>query len=460
MNNLQQKYLDRFSTILIYFIIFQPVLDIITSISIFYFETTITLGIVVRLLFMLLAITFIFLYKKNRLGKIALILLCSFIMVIGIGFIAGFFVKPIFSVFAEVQFYAKSFYFIVMFISYTLALTLLREYFADRLTEIVIKPIVIAMTIIGVVFVLAIITGTGFETYRYMKAGTKAWFHAGNEIGAALSIGLPVVILFAIQKTKKITHVLYWLPALLVIFSLIMIGTKVGYLAVMFTLVVAFLSLVVFLFSKKQHMKPSLAIVTLILVATTLVSPYTPVFLNTGLHFSYIDEKKQDDDDEEVIEEEIVIPEDSKLGHFIDENRIVSVLLSGRQYFWIETHQMFLEAPLVQKLFGMGYAGNYPKKAKLIEMDLHDIFYSYGMIGFLLFISPFLYAISRIVKNREKYREKILNIEFVMLLCSIVLGLGIAFIAGHVLIAPAVSIYLAVILAYLFVNFYIVKTGN
>jgi len=125
----------------------------------------------------------------------------------------------------------------------------------------------------------------------------------------------------------------------------------------------------------------------------------------------------------------------------------------------VETQQMFLEAPLLQKLFGMGYAGNYLDTPKLIEMDFLDLFYSYGIVGFFVFLLPFIYAIATITINFKLNKSKLYKLEFGLVLCSLILGLAIAFIAGHVLFAPAVSIYLAVLLAYIFADFELVKKG-
>ena len=50
-----------------------------------------------------------------------------------------------------------------------------------------------------------------------------------------------------------------------------------------------------------------------------------------------------------------------------------------------------------QKLLGMGYAGNFKYNEqkqpdpKLIEMDFHDWFYDFGIIGFVLLMIPFIY---------------------------------------------------------------------
>ena len=93
------------------------------------------------------------------------------------------------------------------------------------------------------------------------------------------------------------------------------------------------------------------------------------------------------------------------------------------------------EAPMSQKLLGMGYAGNYKEQPKLIERDFHDWFYSFGIIGFILLVIPFLYfGIKFIACIFTKFKQ-IFTVKYAMVIAAILLGLGISFMAGHILIA-------------------------
>ena len=46
---------------------------------------------------------------------------------------------------------------------------------------------------------------------------------------------------------------------------------------------------------------------------------------------------------------------------------------------------IYERANTYQKLFGIGYINNN-KTTKMIEMDYFDIFYSHGIVGFLIFV--------------------------------------------------------------------------
>ena len=105
----------------------------------------------------------------------------------------------------------------------------------------------------------------------------------------------------------------------------------------------------------------------------------------------------------------------------------------------------------------MGYAGNYTDKIKLIEMDFHDLFFAFGIVGFLIYLIPLLYfGITLFIRMITNFK-KIMTVKYMLLASTLILSLGIGFMSGHVLTAPAVSIFFVVILAYIIVDFEIKK---
>lgn len=192
--------------------------------------------------------------------------------------------------------------------------------------------------------------------------------------------------------------------------------------------------------------KLNLSFVTVLLAVVLILSPMMPAFSNTGIHIQDL-EKRQEQ--EASLEEAEVIVSQNQDNH--ETNKVVKLLLSGRQIFLKDMHRMYMDAPFVQKIFGMGYAGRYTDKPKLIEMDFFDLFYSYGVMGSFLFLLPLFYGAFLILKRDS--RKSISIIDLVLISSSLLLGLGIAFIAGHVLFAPSVNIYIAVLLAYIHKRF-------
>ena len=106
-------------------------------------------------------------------------------------------------------------------------------------------------------------------------------------------------------------------------------------------------------------------------------------------------------------------------------------------------------------MIGMGFSGDYTKQLppKMIEMDFYDLFFSfrYHGIGFLLWVLPLLIVGLTVLVRLFKDPSQLLDESFMMYSTAIVLALGIAFVAGHVFTAPAVTIYFAAAAAYLFV---------
>ena len=72
-------------------------------------------------------------------------------------------------------------------------------------------------------------------------------------------------------------------------------------------------------------------------------------------------------------------------------------------------------------------------------MDILDIFYHLGVIAVILFLIPFLVLLYLLIKNRFRLTK-----ERVFYILMILMSLGISTIAGHVYMAPAVSIYVVI----------------
>ncbi|EJR48012.1 hypothetical protein IIM_04274 [Bacillus cereus VD107] len=471
----------RFEHFLLFFIILQPVLDLLTSLSIILLKANATVGILVRFLIMAVGGIYILIQAKEKENRKFLIYLILLAVVLGIGFINNTLVKNPIVLGEEVKFVAKALYIYIMLGSYILALKSLKK--TVNISDKVRNSIVYSTLIINAVMVISISTSTDFGSYEWMKVGSRGWFFAGNELGSILAIIFPIVVLYSIQKTKSVKQVLYWIPSLLMIYSLIQVGTKVGMGSIGATLAAAIGIIVLqLLFDRKNPNKKSLvlnafiAVVLLAGVAGTF--KMTPLAQNMGIHNNYLSEQNvaQQGQKEKEIKEKIKKEEKQHKVEKPEEKAKIeaevkkelekeqkkenqeNLIFSGRQVYEERHKQFFKEAPMSQKLLGMGYAGNFKYNEqkqpdpKLIEMDFHDWFYDFGIIGFALLMIPFIYYGLRILLAFITRFKEIFNIKYGMLSASLVLALGIAYIAGHILTAPGVGIYFVVVLAYLIVD--------
>jgi hypothetical protein len=445
----------RILNLFLIFILFQPVIDILTTLSIVQFESSATVGVLIRFLYMFAGLVFILLHvKRSKLAKFSFmyLLILGLFTVLTLG--VNYFIKSPFYVGQELKFFIKVVYVNIVFLNFILVFSIMKEKGIDLFKKSL-KYIMISSLIISVSMIISLITGTSLESYESAKIGYTGWFFAGNEIGAIIAIILPILCLYAINKTITIKDFYFWIPVIFASFSLLMLGTKVGYGAILITLAAAvFVSAIEFWRKKKEqgfNNKNNLIISTVLLLALLVSTPFTPVFNNINVHLGFLgfDTNEQADDEQSPDENE----EKEKEEKHLSSKQVQNLILSSREEFLAQHTEDYMESPLLQKAFGVGYAGNYTEPdPKMIEMDFYDLFFSYGILGFIVFMAPILYFTFRIAKALFKDLPGFFRPYPLMLSASVVLTLGIAYFAGHVFTAPSVSIYFGLIFALLIIK--------
>ncbi|OIK16339.1 hypothetical protein BIV60_04825 [Bacillus sp. MUM 116] len=402
------------------YIILQPVLDLFTSLSLRLLGHDFTLGLLIRFAFLVFMGLYAIVFSKWV--RSYFLLLAAFLI---IHLLVNHPLKPVFSFSTEMKYLVKLVYFNVVLLFY---FVLFRRVEGSKRQK-VLDSIVISMTIIGGGMVISGLTGTAFNSYSWEKVGHVGWFYAGNEIGAILAMGFPVVVLAALQKSNWT-----WISVVFLIYSLFALGTKVGFGAMVIVLIFALLmSLYSLAKERNGWMRPTM--LTALFIGSLCYFPFSSLAQNMNMHLNWL-ESNQLQAMEEV----------KSNTHDI---QVDNLMLSGRENFLSVQKHYFNEAPILQKLFGMGYGGNYQKQPKMIEMDFYDVFYSLGIIGFILYFIPLAWILIRTVRHTLSYFPESFSIRTVLIALGAVLGLGIAFTAGHVLTAPGVSVYLGLLLAYL-----------
>lgn len=453
VNKLKQTD-NYFPHFLLLFIVFQPILDLLTSFSIYVLHMSATVGIVVRFAFMLLALGYLLLHHKQPGAKKYIIYLCLFGIVLAIGLVNNLMVKSPISFGEEVKFILKSVYPIVLLFGYIIALKELKN--NDYVFHKVITYFLYATLILSISLIAAMVTGTDFQSYPHSKIGSRGWFFAGNDLSSIFAIMFPIVVLYSVHKTTSFSKFYYWIPTVLAMYASIMVGTKVGYGAILVTLGVALLfSFIQYMIYRKQEGKGFSHLVNTVIAAVILggllaLTPQTPIAKNMSIHLQMYEYKKSVQEEKERKEGK-VIKEEHKPGELSD-SEVKSLIYSDRDKYLKVYKQYYKDVPLSQKLFGMGYAGNYTTKIKLIEMDFYDLFFAFGIVGFLMYLLPILYFGIKIFIRIITNFKKLFSTKHMLLASTLVLSLGIAFMSGHVLTAPAVSIFFAVILAYMIVD--------
>ncbi|WLR49018.1 O-antigen ligase family protein [Halobacillus litoralis] len=460
---------ELFEKLLLIFIIIQPILDILTYFSMQALNASLTIGIIVRVLFMAASLWFIFFGNSSRLKKYVITYLIALAAVLTIGLTYNFFAKPIFNPFLELQFLAKTVYFPIMLGAYLLLFTTFDKTLIVRMR--IMKAITIAMVIIAVTMFLAILTGTSSATYEWNKFGFKGWFNSGNEIGSIIAISFPLVYIYTLNKVDSLKKLYYFIPMIFIALVSILLGTKVGFFAVLGASLIVFVSYLIYWLiskvkgvSKESHLPLRLISSLIFLILFLIATPFSPTFSNVSGDVGQINEQREATEapDGDGTEEEAGEGDEGTKGgddaaaalgeQALIESPILKIILSSRNIYFAHIYGMYEEADIVQKSFGMGYAGNYEDIRKLIEMDFFDLFFSFGILGILLILTPFLIIAGLFLKLLFKAPGEMLHPQNILILLSIGFGTGIAFLAGHVLYAPAVSIYLAISIVLLLTN--------
>ncbi|MGG0644960.1 O-antigen ligase family protein [Sporosarcina gallistercoris] len=444
---------------LVAFVMIQPIIDVLTTASLLFIDLPLTLGVIIRLAYLgIMAIWIVNESRKSKRARMYLLYLAGLAVFVIINFIVGYTVKEPFYIMQELTYYTKVVYFHVLLFGFILLLeSMKKEDGSDNARQLV-NYFLIASLTISVVFIIAHLTGTSMANYARSKEGWTGWFYAGNEIGASMSMLLPITALFAVYKTTTTRKLLHWLPFVLLSVAMLGLGTKVGYGGILIVLLSIFFGSLLLLLTTKeyparQRVKANSFVSLILLIMLIVATPFTPVFGNMYAHLDILGislEKPPVELDSEG--NEIPPVEGEEEEPLISGEQFENLVFSSRETYKANYVEQFKDAPISQKLFGMGFAGNYDapqphKPLKMIEMDFHDWFFSFGILGFIYMVAPIVWFAGKFIVKLVMNLKQNFNYFSILTGISFLVGIGISYTAGHVLTAPSVSIWLAFLLA-------------
>lgn len=401
------KYIkENISKLLTIFILLQPVLDLITGVCVNLLNINITLGIIIRILFLgLLMYTTVFIYKK----KFSLYTYLA-LAIYSILYLIGIIIYKDGVVFYELQGLLKAIYFPIVLIS---LYDLKDEYQVSKQT--LFKTLFIYLVLILIPNAL----GLGFESYKITKSGSLGFFNAANEISGIISLLTPIMFLIIKDLKNKILKVVYALIYLIVILT---IGTKTPLLTLLITIGFTYLYYMIHCIKKKTYKPLAITGIAIVVALSSLllILPKTNFYKNIKVHLDYLEV-------DNVFE---IFQEYELVDHFIFSQRLTFLDNKSIDY---------IESSTYEKIFGIGYTEK-GEQTKLIEMDYFDIFFSHGIVGAIIIIGIYLYILYKVLSTDRK-----IDFENYMVKLSIFLILLLSFFTGHIITAPAVSI-IAVIL--------------
>lgn len=307
--------------------------------------------------------------------------------------------KQPFYITEEIQFVVKTAYFVMMIFS---VLVILEKRLVKK--DVILQGTAIASIIVGASYWAAILTKTDITSYTYVKAGYSGWFYSANELSVIVIILLTLAIIHFHASRSALSLVAFGF----ILSMTPMIGTKTAFYGAII-IILSYLGLIIFMKQIKQNL-PLLAVT----VFSIFFLPLTPYMTNMTSVDSPVEKTKS------------------------TEQEMKQQLMSSRDIYLGEKKADYFQAPFIRKLFGLGYAGDYQKSPKMIEMDFFDLFFSYGVVGTFIILLPFPVLLNKLLVYR-------FTIPYFLLLLTIALIGGIAFVAGHVMFAPAVMTYVAIL---------------
>lgn len=425
MNKIRNILTTHIEKIILIFLFLQPLIDVLTAVSLVMLHQSFWLGLGIRMLFLLLMTYYVFISnEKNKKYLLAII----FYMILFMTNISC--EKGIFAFSYELKSLMKTFYFPIVLLGFYEVYQNYAVFQSKNLKKI----FIIYLSLVLIPNTL----GIGFPSYEVTKSGNIGFFYTANEIGAILAILMPIFFYYLFQRKNKIMNIL---SILIVFYLYLSIGTKAPLILFVMLLIYYFISYLKVLIHSKMYKSISIILFFVVILCSSVIFilPKTTFYKNIKVHLEYLEIKKTSD----------IFKNRKTLDHFI---------FSERLRFWSDTSKIYERSSFIEKLIGIGYINNYSTdqvSMKMVEMDFVDLFYRHGILGFFLYLLPFgslfYHTIVKYVKVRKQLEKNNLKVAY---LFSISFGILLSLITGHVIVSPSVSIYIALILILLYNDLY------
>ncbi len=410
-----------------YLFLLLPLLDVITSLYTRNIKGLMSPGLIIKGIILLVLTIYTLFITKSKYKKTGI-----FVVILVLVYLIGYFVtKPLNIhnpfILQEMKYLFRLVFFPLIFCN------LLCFFDENNFNKNFIKKAMLyTLGIYAFLLIIPIITKTAYNTYPVDWKGYVGWFYAGNEIANIMVLLLPYS-LYLLDKNK------YSFLAMYPLFAITMtIGTKVSTFG---PLIIAILASLLFILKKNR--RNAIICISIALFLAILI-PKSYAITNYKIAYSNTEKIEITIDEENKKEIDII---NKKISKFYDKNQFNGVLknlLNGRDILLANTLSVYNDnKSIINRLFGIGFSNtkaiNNSNVARLVEIDILDGYFHYGIIGLLIMIMPFLITIKYLIKLRKN-----ISLFSIYLIFTILLICGISTFSGHVLAAPAVSIYLVI----------------
>ena len=430
--------------ILCLFIIMCPLLDMLSFIFRNTFSTRISPSTIIRPIIPIVVMIYLF-FKNDKKFKLWTIAIGAVYLIYGIIHLIVFKTAITGSSYSGIKHetqYIINYSFMILNL-FLYVYTFKDEKSAEKLS----KSVLIASAIYIVSIFISIITQTSSSTY-IEGMGYKGWFESGNSIGSILILSLFITLKYVTDKKYRILAII--LVVLEAIFLTILLGTRVGLLGFIITIVSYMFAEIVSSLLKKRRISPkkiALGITTICSILLVIITVGSTT-IQRRRHLQDIEKNIVDNNAEAHITGSLLeIKEKIETGTleegYMDEPQKKSImeLYNIANKWQIKNNdqrmqQLIYNTVLVKNqknpmyiLFGNGYVANF--RELVMEMEVPAILYNFGVVGFILYLFPFIgisiYGIYKIIKNIRK-----IDSENIMLILGCLFVFALSFFAGYV----------------------------
>ena len=391
MNDIKKK--KNFNNFILLFILIQPFIDALTCIQIKSNFQFLSISVICRGIAFVTILIYLIIRKDNR-KSILFFIIYLLLSIIYTMLLTNNNINT------EITNLFQIFYlpFFIIFFS---------NYNNEKINnDLVLKLYFIYLNLIIIPYFLGI--GYSVSEFYKEKIGYLGLFYGGNEISAILICLLPIS-LKTLKDKNQIIKIIFIIELFMCTY---LIGTKTLMFGVLIVFMYFFILYLKNNFNKFSKLKKffMITIPSILLILLVIILPFTPMFKNiiTAAKFFKVDS--------------------NNLFSMYGLNKIV---FSGRLGFLEKINDIFINSSILSIFMGIGKTTLL--SVKLIEIDILDIFYSIGIIGFVIWL---LYMIKgmKSVKFNSIYK-----FTFILLII-------ISIFAGHILTSTNVSIYLALMI--------------
>lgn len=463
----QREVLQR---ILCLFVVLCPIFDVASFLFRNYFKTEVSISTFLRPIIPLIVGLFVFI-KSNKKLKITLLIT---------GFIYAVYAFVHYKVFNslvtgcsygnainEMQ-YVFNFTFLIIDLIVYLCVFLVKNETPinnEKGLQILKKSFTIMLSIYIVSIILAIVTGTSSYTYSETSTGYKGWLESGNSASAVILLALFVCISqIDIKKIKQKWQIFNLIT--IVVTSIYMVTTMGTRTAMFGTFLAIGLWIVLEVLLNKNKKVFIIGLIGIILagvgvgvfgsmtisrrkamdeIASKLIDVNTGLPAHTTQDMIAIRGKILDGTIEEGYMSDAQKKATLELYDYANKHNL-EPNDSRTQQLVYNVFLMKEQKNPVAFLFGNGYKTNY--REMVMENEVAGIFINFGLIGFLLYLAPFLglsiYFIVKLIKNTKLSKEKKQYLsnkkEYIYLLITTIFSLCLSWLSGHVFFGTSTMI--------------------